>query len=254
MTWYDKDWNRRAAILVDNHAGSSQIDIDAALPSDWPNFWDNVQTNGEDVRVTDGAGTALTYQLVSFNSTTKVGNVQVDDYSAPSSTAGVVVWIYWDNANAADAQGSFTASTPKSGYVALGQPGSGSEYVINGLPEAAGVDNSRTILSKHPDEVIHVWWNLTPSLLKRRVQNEESLLLEEVDTATYSVLNDQDVAQAGMIDTTSVRALHPGWVRTTIQAGADDTNYVAKLTVKTTELRTLTFHATVKVRTIHAPT
>lgn len=255
MTWFNKDWNRRVPITVDLHGGSGTIDIDTAIPPDWPNFWDNVQVAaGADIRMADGAGTPLTYKIVGWNHATHTASVEVDNWAAPNVSRNVQAWLYWDNPNASAAGSVFTKSGAQPGNIEIGSPGTGSESIVVGRREAPGADNSRTIISKHPDDITHIWWNILPALMKRRVANQESLLLEEVESATYEVLNTSDVAQAGMIVTSTMRALHPGWIRTTIKAGADDTNYVAKLTVGTTLGRKLTFHATVKVRKIHAPT
>lgn len=256
MTWFDKDWNRRAPVTVDLHGGSGTVDLDTAIPPDWPNFWDHVQVAaGADIRMADGAGNPLTYKIVGWNHSTRTANVAVNNWLAPNVTRNVQAWLYWDNAAAADASTVFTpGGLAAAGIIEIGSPGTGSEGIVICRREAPGADNSRTIISKHPDDITHIWWNVMPALMKRRVANQESLLLEEVESATYEVLNTSDVAQAGMIETDKMRSLHPGWIRTTIKDGADDTNYVAKLTVGTTLARKLTFHATIKVRKIHAPT
>jgi hypothetical protein len=255
MTWFDKDWNRRVPITVDLHGGSGTIDIDINLAQAGPNFWDNVQVAaGNDIRMADGAGTALTYKIINWNHANRTGNVIVDNWVAPNVTRNAQAWLYWDNAAAASAVSVFSPTAAKPGIIVIGSPGTGSESIVIGRREAPGADNSRTIISKHPDDITHIWWNVLPALMKRRVAEAESLLLEEVESATYEVLNTSDVAQAGMIETDKMRSLHPGWIRTTIKDGADDTNYVAKLTVGTTLGRKLTFHATLKVRKIHAPT
>lgn len=256
MTWFNKDWNRRVPITVDLHGGSGTIDIDTALPPDWPNFWDNVHpAAGNDIRMADGSGAPLTYKILNWNHANRTGDVIVNNWAAPNVSRSVLAWLYWDNPGAPAGGAQFTPSGPSaSGIIEIGSPGTGSESIVIGRREAPGADNSRTIISKHPDDITHIWWNVLPALMKRRVAAAESLLLEEVESATYTVLNTQDVDQIPMIETNTMRSLHPGWIRTTIKGGADDTNYVAKLTVGTTLARTLTFHATLKVRKIHAPT
>jgi hypothetical protein len=256
MTWFDKDWNRRAPVTVDLHLGSGTVDLDIDLALAGPNFWDNVQVAaGNDIRMADGSGAPLTYKILNWNHATRTGNVIVNNWEAPNVSRNVQAWLYWDNSNASAGGSVFTpAGLAADGIIEIGSPGTGSESIVVGRREAPGADNSRTVISKHPDDITHIWWNVLPALMKRRVAEAESLLLEEVESATYAVLNTSDVAQGGMIETNTMRSLHPGWIRTTIKDGADDTNYVAKLTVGTTLGRKLTFHATVKVRKIHAPT
>ena len=70
---------------------------------------------------------------------------------------------------------------------------------------------------------------------------------------TYDVLDANGASVAAMVDVTSVRMMHPGWVRVLVKQGSDDTNYILQLQVTTTGLRTLRFHAAIKVRTISPP-
>ena len=169
------------------------------------------------------------------------------------------MWIYWDNPNGpSSGAGSFTISTrptPKVGYIEIGNPGSGSEYVINARPEPTGSTQSAITLAKTADEIQHIWWNLLPAMMKRRTAGNGSTLLEEVETATYTVKHsDGTNTTAAMGITGSMRTLHPAWVMTPIQAGSSTANYVVTVTVTTTAGRTLNFHTTIKVRDIAAPT
>ena len=255
MSWYDPLWKRRAAILIDNHGGASTIDVDAVVPADMPSFWDNVLASGNDIRVTDADGlTLLTFGTTGFNATTKVCTLNIDNYAVNSTVAGVTAWVYWDNAAAADARTSFSTSSAKTGYIEIGSPGSGSEAVVIAKPVSPGVDNPPHVIAKDPGEQIHVWFNVLPALRKRRIPFNKSFYLETIQSVTYDVLDSSAASVASMVDTTTVRVLHPGWVRVKILAGADDTNYVIQLKVSTTEARILLFYATVKVRTIIPPT
>lgn len=254
MSWYNSDWKRRAAILIDNHAGATPIDVTATIPTDWPAFWDTVLTTGNDIRVTAADGiTLLPFDTDAFNATTKVGVIEIDNYAVPSTAAGVQAYVYWDHDTAPNGRTPFVPSSPKEGYIEIGKPGSGSEPVIVAAPVQAGSDTPAAVIPKTPAEEIQVWFNLLPAMQKRRTPNQKSFLFEGVDTVTYQVLNSSSVAQAGMIDTATVRTMHPGWVRVLVKAGADNTNYVLELSVGTTGLRTLRFYATIKVRTITPP-
>jgi hypothetical protein len=235
------------------------VDISAAIPPDWPSFWDHVDSAGNEIRITDGAGVLLTHQIDSWNYAAKTGTIEIDNYDSPNVAAAIIIWIYWDNdSNPASGAGSFTISTspaPRTGTIEIGNPGSGSEYVINARPEPSGATNSRNILAKTASEIQHIWWNLFPILMKRRTAGAGSLLLEEMETATYTVTHsDGTNTSAAMGITGSMRSLHPAWVLTPVQAGTDTANYVVALTVTTTAGRTLNFHTTIKVRDIDAPT
>ncbi len=257
MAWYDSAWKRRAPIAVDLHAGAGTVEIEATIPADWPAFWDHVMTNGNDIRVTDGTGALLTYQLDSWNHSNKAGKIQVDNWVSPNVTAATNIWVYWDNdSDPSSAASSFSfGGTPKNAYIEIGAPGTGSELVITARPEPAGSQNPRLEFSKTPNEIQHVWWNLLPVLLKRRTPGNGSRLLEEIETATYTVTHsDGTDTTSAMAITGDMRTLHPAWIRTPIQGGSSTANYVLTLQVTTTGPRTLNFHCTFKVQTIKAPT
>ena len=111
MSWYDDDWGSRIPVTVDNGGGSGTIDASLAIPSEWEDFWGQVQSDGDDVRVCDVDGiTLLTYQLDSWNYAARTGNIQVDDWTAPDDDAVCLLYLYWNNASATDASGSFTAA------------------------------------------------------------------------------------------------------------------------------------------------
>ena len=241
--------------MVDLHAGAGTVAVSAPIPPDWPAFWANVMSTNAAIRVTAAAGVLLTYQITSWNYGNKAGVIEVDGWVSPNVTAGSVLWVYWDNPNGpSSGAGSFSVSSAKTGTIQIGSPGSGSEYVINARPEAAGSDNAQVILAKTPTEIQHIWWNLLPVMMKRRMSGEGSRLLEELETATYTVTHsDGSDTSSAMAIAGDIRALHPAWVRTPIQAGTDAANYVVTLKVTTTENRTLHFHTTIKVRTIDAP-
>lgn len=262
MSWMDKDWTHRAAVSVDNTASSAtQEDVTIALPSEWPEFWGNVDNAGDDVRVTDANGVTLeTYQLVSFNSTTRTGSIEVDDVAlvdidgSVAAVASVQLWIYWGNANATAAGGSFTAAgTAKTGTIQVGTPGSGSQRVVMARPETPGSTNPRTEVHKMSGEEIHVWWNLSGVLASRHIPSQGSRAFEEIHNVTYSVEAAGNPV-ASMIDVTQTRLVGPGWVRTTIKAGASGTNYVAILLVELTEGRKLDFRTTIRVQDVTEPT
>lgn len=253
MSWYDGDWKRRSAIIIDNHSGASQIDVEAVIPTDWPTFWDNVLSSGDDVRVTLSDGFTLAdYQLNSWNYANKTGKIQINDMAASSTTAAVVAYVYWDNAAAASAAGSFTVSAPKTGYIENQSPGSGSSPIIRCRPETPGASNPRTEISKASAEEIHVWWDLRRVLARRAIPYENSNNHEGVDTVTYDVLTGNQ-SQAAMIDLSSIRQVG-SYIRTTIKFGSSDSNYLAKLTVTTDLGRVLDFRCTVRVKDVAEPT
>jgi hypothetical protein len=257
----DKDWTHRAAVSVDNTTSAQTAeDVTITLDSEWPEFWGNVDNAGDDVRVTDADGVTLeSYKLVGFNSTTRVCTVQVDNVSlvelgGSAATAGVLLWIYWGNANATAAGSVFTISgSEKTGTVQVGTPGSGSQRVVMARPETPGSINPRTEVHKMASETIHLWWNLAGVLASRHIPSQGSRAFEEIHNVRYSI-EAAGSPQASMRDTADIRMAGPGWVRTTIKGGTSGTNYVAILLVELTGGRALDFRTTIRVQDVTEPT
>ena len=41
MSWLDSELRRRIPVTVNNNGGAATIDVSFAVPSVWPDFWDN---------------------------------------------------------------------------------------------------------------------------------------------------------------------------------------------------------------------
>lgn len=247
MSWYDTSWTRRAAIVFDNTGGASPIDGTLSLPKDFPDFWDNVLASGNDVRVTDADGfTLLTYDLDAFNTTTKVGTIEIDAYAPGSSDAMVVAWLYWGNSGAADARTVFAPAAAKTGSVETHTAGT---PVIKVQPERPGEARPRNQISKNSNETIWVWFDFADLLLKRDVAFNGSMLAEEVDYIDVRV-DLAGVSQAAMVTRGITRLKHPALVRVEIKAGADGSDYTVICFLTTTLGRVLRGLAWLKVRNV----
>ena len=251
-SWYDKDFSHRASILVDNHGGSNPCDVEVVIPIDFPEFWDVVDSSGNDVYVTlpDGFNLA-TFKLASWDYAANTGTIHIDNAVASSTAAGLAFYVYWGKANAASAQTAFTVSSAKTGYIETGLPGSGSAPVIACRPEEIGATNPRTQIAKASTEDIYIWWDLSRVLARRRVPYNNRKSLEGVDNVRYQVQAGGQ-AQASMSDNTSIRKIGNA-IRTTIKGGASGSNYVAILTVVTTTGRVLDFRCTIRVGDVTEP-
>ena len=257
MSWYHKDWTQRAPILIDNFNGASQIDVTAAVPSDFPRFWENVDAanSGADIRVTLADGQTLaTFDVDSFNSTTKTATIEIDGFAASSSDAGLVAWLYWGATGKSSATRTFApAQGAKTGHLSLAVPGSGTQRMVRCAPEAPGATQPRTEIFKTSNETIHLWWDLTGVLGLRSIPEQGRRSLDEVEHVAYTVF-EQGNAQSAMIDEGETRMAGSGFIRTTIKAGSSGTNYLARLLVTLTSGRILDFRCTIRVKDVSEPT
>lgn len=257
MSWYHSDWTQRAPILIDNFNGSSQIDVTAAVPADFPRFWENVDgaNSGADIRVTLADGQTLaTFDVDSFNSTTKTATIEINALAASSTDAGLVAWLYWGATGKNAATTTFTpGQSAKTGHLSVAVPGSGSQRMVRCAPEAPGATQPRTEIFKTSNETIHLWWDLSGVLGLRAIPEQGRRFLDEVDNVAYTVFSAGN-PESAMIDEGETRMAGSGFIRTTIKAGSSGTNYLARLLVTLTSGRILDFRCTIRVKDVQEPT
>ena len=246
MSWYDTAWTHREAIAVDNVSGASTIDITCALPSDW-GFWDTVKSDGTDIRICDADGvTLLTYQVNSWNYSAKPATVQVDAYAAPNDACVAMVWIYWGNAAASSAAGSFSADSPKTGNI---EPICSLRPVIKAGSLAPGRSKPSDQIAKSTDETMHVNVDFRGVLNRRCERVNGSLLGEELDFIKCEVkLN--GVTQSSMIDLTKTRFIQPALVQLYITGGDSGSDYTIAIRASTTKGRMLNPRILLRVKDV----
>lgn len=105
--WFDNDWGGRLAVTVQ----SSQVPGDL---TDYPayldlddidgahQFWTDVQTDGDDIRVTKSDGTTeVPVEIVFIDTTAKTGEVYFKCAGTLSSSVNTVYYLYYGNASVA---------------------------------------------------------------------------------------------------------------------------------------------------------
>jgi hypothetical protein len=251
MSWYHASWKFRAPIAVNNNGGASTIDVEAVMPKAYGLFWDNVQSDLDDVRITLADGhTVASYALSGLDYANKVVTLQVDGVTANSSDATVLLWLYWGNAAAAAASTSVTISSAKTGSVITRNPGTPS---IKAGMETPGATKPRQTISKASAEEVDVWWDLRPLMAIRSRAHNKSRLLDEIDYVQFAVTTGTGggiSTHTSMMDEAKTRFVHPAWAATRVKAGTSGTDYTMSLTVKTADGRTFNPRALVKVRDV----
>lgn len=218
----------RASVTLDCVDTSNDYQI--AIPADWSDFWDNVDTNGYEIFVADGDGlTALSWKWSSFTKATRTGTLQIDNYIAPV-TGVAQIFLYWGGmTGAADGAASFTAASVRSGYVDLG----GRVGPVAATPERPGDTKPRHVQTKAAGETIWVWLDLWSELVHRLAPSDSRVQWEEVDGVTYSVLL-AGVAQGAMVSATAPRISEGRYVRVPVSGGTSGTDYTISVTIYTT--------------------
>ena len=245
--WYDPDWRFRAPIAVNNIGGASTIDVSAVIPGGHDLFWDNVLVTGNDIRVTQSDGSSLvTYQITGWNHGNKAGTVEIAGLTPGSDDATCMVFLYWGKAGAASAGGSFTASSAKTGNFEFAIP---TGIVVDGRREKPGVTTPSQVISKSPNEEVHVYVDVTPLLAIRTSPSQGSSLYEEIKFSQVQV-TDAGTPQGGMIDEGLTRFLEHGtrrYIRVHIKAGSDTGIYTLEVKFKTSKGQTIELRYLLKV-------
>jgi len=243
-------WRRRVAFCVDFLSGSSPNDVSLNLTQLSDVFWDNVRTDGYDLRVTGADGiTAITFERDSWSKANRTGVLEIDNM--PFSTTDIMAngWLYFDHTGTpSDVSTSVTLSSAKTAYMLM-QGQIPADNVVVWRPERRGATKPRHIVVKQAGETIYVWFDMSRALQRFARAQHGSVLFEEIDYVKFEVL-DVASAQAGMFEEGTTRIQHPALVRCLVKAGSSGSDYTASLTVATSEGRVLNPRALIKVQTV----
>ncbi len=248
MSWYAKEWSIRWPVLVDNSSGgTSAVDVSIVVPSVFPDFWDNIKSGGEDIRVAAADGVTLaTYQLQGFNFANRTVTIEVDNFTPPKANEPFVLWLYWGNAAASSAAGSFTASAPLTAYV---HAGAATGPLLTGSPASVGATEPSQRVQKTSQEFLYVWIDLSAQLERLPSGHQGHVDFEEVQHLDYEVLNSGS-DEASEKEWTSLRILPGPRIRINHKGGSDGNDRTLSLVVTTTTGRTLNPRVLLNVRDI----
>jgi len=229
MSWYDEAWKYRSAIgIVNDGLGGGTDDVTIAVAVDWDHFWDNIQSDGDDIRITSADGITLeTYQLIGFDFANKVLTIECDAVAMAGSAATELIWLYYGNSAAVAASGTFTAANALTGHIWLGTPPEGNRVRLRReRPEAT---QPETEFAKTTAEELWLW--ILVPLMQRVEANEGQQAFEEVARVANTNLvktGGSDVTST-LADATATKFVEDGegfWVGISLQdAGADGTDY-----------------------------
>lgn len=257
-TWYTNAanpswaWSRRIPIAVDLTGGATGAqDVNIALPADWDDFWENVRSSGEDIRVTDADGiTLLTIDLNGFSKSNRTGTIEIDNWTPPGTGSRIpLIWLYWGESSATTVVSSFAPAGALTAYVELGAPGGPRHLFLSSEP--LGATRPDGAIAKRSGETVHVWLCVAALMGPRLKDQADRSLYEGISYVTYDVQTG-GASQAAMVTAASPRFVEDEqlrvWVRLEVKAGSDNTDYTALLTVRTTEGQTLVGTWLVRVR------
>jgi hypothetical protein len=243
--WYDADWSYRAVALVNRTGTSGAKDVELTILPQHQHFWTNVDTNGEDIRVTDATGEVLlTFDLDGFNKTNQVGELEIQAY-AGRDLAQQIIYIYYGATGKSTGVTTFTPSTPIGGAITPEQP---TAPILRLFPERPGDPNPRVVVSKHASATAHYTIPLPDNLAANASAYNGHLGFDGWDYFTF-VVTSSGTADGALISNPDVRIMDEGAqgerlsLRVIVKGGTTGTNYTGVLTLTSTSgrIEVLTF-------------
>lgn len=242
MSWLS-GYTHRFPVMVDITASASTADRDVTftIPKGLRDFWDNVLSNGYDIRVTEQDGiTELEYRRQTWDKATFSGVINAlgdsgssNAWGPPVANSASLLWLYCGNSGASDGA-VITAPTglAANGYLTAGVPSA----VIRYAPEAPEATIASQVITKSASDQLTVWVDFSAALgnLPKKASNTyaSSVAYEEIAYANFLV-HTGGADQAALYTEASTRFWGRGLVRVTIHAGTHGTDYVGILSVGT---------------------
>jgi hypothetical protein len=229
---YSSSWlYRRAITLVHHTGGAATIDVSASIPATDDEFWGNVQSAGQDVRVTGPDGiTLLTFDLDSFNATTRTGTIEIDNYSVPATNKISKAWLYYGNSGASSGLTTFGPVSAYNGYLELGESVG---RAVRAHPEGSGRTIPAIDIVKTSNEAFFVDFDFEHLLENAATPYNGRPEWEEIAYLDALEVLQNSIDQAGLYTTGSHRFVGRGRVRCWIKAGTTANDYTISCRVAT---------------------
>ena len=236
MRWFDADFSRRFPVVLDGSATTAgTVDATISLTALAAEFWATIQADADDVRVSDASGTVgIDYDLESLNTSAKTVTIELDSLTHHATNTITVVWVYFGDADATNAEDGVTTSSPLTGYTLFTGPGSEPVYDL-GSPLGATTPTQRR--QKRSTETLFLWFRVGPF-------GEVAYPYEERGLPPEGPRSLSVTPPIGLTAPTSAIRLYQNeagevFARVTVSGGTSPNDYDLVLTVITTEGRTL---------------
>ena len=244
MAWYDKEWLYRAPLTFANHSGVAAPDGEITIPKAMGKFWAHVQSNFNDVRITEADGVTpidWAFSGGTPSATNKTCTIQIDaypvqtNYSNDAASASVGAFLYWGNDDTnltSNANNSITISSAKTVLADLNDPNSAStNYVLKCYkPEPDQVYPTHRI-RKQVNDNVKLYWDLSDCVMRLRRHSENSTRGEEIAYVKAQIF-DQDGSDttAAMTTLNSITIGENHVVQMPITAGTHEKRYIIIMT------------------------
>lgn len=227
-------------VSIINDGGLASSDVRISIDAEHDEFWDNVRSDGFDVRFVNGSNFVETYKRTTWDYANKSAVFELNGITFLGVANEVNVrWMYWGNANAADGASLPTIGTTIPGVVHLGRP-QGAIYQAQ-LPRPGATTPLDEFGKTTTDEML-IWCDLSDILEK----SSTPLNGHNGWEAPHSLVMDVQqggVSQAGLFDAARCRfvELAPGeiYVGLFVKGGTDANDYTIVPRIQTTHIHVL---------------
>jgi hypothetical protein len=155
-------WNYRMPIMVLGSASAGPHISGFVVPTA-DEFWDNMQADGDDLRVLREDAAVDYSNDAPDTSARTIANFHIECTAASSATTNYLYWLYWGNSAATNAEGTVTTTTPLSYFSGQTMQPSAARTVLC-VPDPPGASTPSQRISKKQDEELILWWDLSPAM------------------------------------------------------------------------------------------
>lgn len=211
MSWHDRAFRRRFPISVPNSgAVAGTVDIDAVIPKDLDDFWDVIDADGEELRVTDADGyDLLNYDVDdgaggAFDSTARDGRIRIDGAATNGFTDSCLIfWVYYDpDETQGDGSTAVTITSALTGYFERGAP---STWIAAAETPRPGLDAPRDRFTKTVADEPFLWLDFTEILEQRGTTFAGRRVYEEPREIVYEIQDDTGTPDTDMVEPADTR-------------------------------------------------
>ena len=232
MTWYSPSWKRRYPFIVDvtgGAGGPGTIDMQITVPSDWPDFWDNIRSDAFDAIITNAKGQLQSFKRSVFNYANKSLTLQGKSLAVNDTNSMIVFYLYFDNSSSTDLSSVFTAHGPKIGKVYLNAP---SNRIISQPSQKSGSNSPNYVFSKTSTDEVFIWFRVGSLLANRITPNNDKLDYESVDLITIRSLDQAGADNNARYEIAST-AVVPSYIGVKVKSGSNNTDYTVCCNITT---------------------
>jgi hypothetical protein len=92
-------WTKRRSITLNCPSGPT-LDHDIIIPPGWDNFWETIDSSGNELRVVDSLGVVLDYGIDNgsggaFSKTNRLGRLRLNNTTIVNSPSIQCAWLYY---------------------------------------------------------------------------------------------------------------------------------------------------------------